>query len=158
MSHSTCEWGTSHTNEACHIWMRHVTYEWGMSHMNACVMSHVNVSCHEWIRGRIHAPLAWVMSQYIWGMSHMNESCHTWTRLRRVTCVWDMSYMNASHHIWMRSVTHERVLSDIHVSHHTKRFEVVVMPHWRESCCNMYFWCVIFVCMGWLRLVGSLKL
>jgi len=91
--HITHEWGMSHMNESCHIWMRHVTYE--------CVMSHMNASCHIWMR---HVTYECVMS-------HMNESCHIWTS--HVTYERVMSHMNESCHIWIRHVTYEYVMSHV---------------------------------------------
>jgi len=70
------EWGMSHRNESCRIWMGHVTYEWDMSHMNeSCHTCHVYMR-HMW---RGHVTYEWLMwmshvtCEQVW--SHMDESC-----------------------------------------------------------------------------------
>jgi len=60
MSHVTCVWVMSHSNEKCYVCVSHVTYEWGMTHTNEkyhmwmrhFTLHHVcKASCHthEWI-------------------------------------------------------------------------------------------------------------
>jgi len=109
--------------------MCHVTYEWVEQETRTCLM---HVSCHIWMR---HVTFECVMSR-------MNASCHIWMRQGTYKCVEPdartcLTYFNSNNAInvscytWMHHVTYE-----------------CVMSHMNES----------NIRMGWLRLVGSLKL
>jgi len=97
--------------------------------------------------------------------SHMYESCLT--QMSRVTSEWVMSPIDESCQIWMSHVSHKWVMSQMNTSCHTYAglWELVthvgVMSHTNESC-HIYLTQmsrVTYKCiMGWLRLVGSLKL
>ena len=101
-------------------------------------------------------------------------SCHTW--MSHVTHEWVMSHMNEFCHVWMSHVTHEWVMSHMNVFW---EFGVLHIFIWYRCVCScMYVF--IYICkymtphpridsitrcntsntdaMGWLRLVGSLKL
>jgi len=137
----------TYENASCHMygWVMSNIYEWVLSHICACV----NFGVH-WVS---------VMScTWISHVTHMDESCHTYG--------WVMS------HIWMSHVTHtdescrpcKRVNAHILMSHAVYTCVITtyigygschtceeVMPHlWMRSIARMN--------MGWLRLVGSLKL
>jgi len=107
MSHVTCEWVISHTNESlwgfrptestqmyesCHVGMRHITYEW--------VMWRVNGSYNIWMRHDTckssHITNEWV----VW---RVNESYHIW--MSHATCKWVTSHMNESCNMWISQFT-----------------------------------------------------
>jgi len=156
MRHVTYEWGMSHMNEACHVWISHShvneachIYEWGMSHMNeSCniwishvtygwIVSHMNESCHRWMS---HATDEWIVS-------HINQSCSTsyyqgrevcspvvlkqhWrASISRVKYEWVVSHINESCHIWMSHVTYEWVMPHLNESCRIKT------SHVRNTCC-----------------------
>ena len=135
-----------------HIWMSHVThmieschtYEWVMSHIWMSHVTHMNESCHTY---------EWVMS-HTWfrHVTHMNESCHTYS----YALFWKSSYsiFTPSVHVYWYVCAHPRVTSHIRMSHvtHTvmSRFERGHIPSWP--------WERVYIDMGWLPLVGSLKL
>ena len=119
-------------NASCHIWMRHVTYE--------CVMSHMNASCHIWMR---HVTYECVMS-------HMNASCHTLKSVITYECVMSHRHESMSHRneSYIRR-TNRQGPSWLEVPQPIRHvtYECVI-SHMNES----------YIRMGWLRLVGALKL
>jgi len=162
MRRGTCEWVMSR------MWMRHVSVAsalgytqvigWVMSHMwmrrGTCewVMSHVLVKCHCCQRVRIHRGTMMSHVTHVneawheWkGMSHTNEPCrggqrgrvHAGDRMSHVT------HVNEAWHVWMRHVTCECVMLHTWINH-------VTCQKWKSAGADMN--------MGWLRLVGSLKL
>jgi len=86
VSHVTCEWVMSHTNQSCNIWMSHFTYAWAMSHI--------------WWS---HVTYEWVMFCRIESFHNLNETCHIW--ISHVPYEWDMSHIGISH------VTYKLVMS-----------------------------------------------
>jgi len=167
MSHVTtcpmCEWVMSH------IWMRHVTHmneSWPLdecpspvlrvwSHIELSHVTHMNeswisqvyqwVMSHEWMGHVTHINEPWMSRVHQWVMSHalmshvtqshvtrMDESCpmYKWVYEWVVSCVW-MSHVTHINDSWMSRV-YEWGISHIWIRHVTH--------------------------MGWLQLVGSLKL
>jgi len=158
MNHVEYKWVMSHKNESCHIWMSHVTYEW--------VMSHVNEACHIWMN--------YVAYKLV--MSHMNVSWHLYCLCQREApetpthpCSraldsslpesesWHM-YVNRVTHMWMGRVTHpcSRALdSSLPESESCHTYMNHVTHTWMSLVMHP---CLTVFDMGWLRLVGSLKL
>jgi len=167
-----CEWVMSHVqmshvscvNESCltcawvmsRVWMSHVSYvnesclicEWVKSHMWMSHVSHVSESC---------LTCKWVMSHMcMCQVSHVNESC--------LTCKWVMS------HMWVSHVSHVNASSRMHTwnaDQSESDQEDAVKTNLMTSATSLenllstgFFWCVPFSLthMGWLRLVGSLRL
>ena len=161
MSHVTYEWVRSNMNESRHrggifffqttalVSITNMNTSCHTSHMNESyegVMSHMNESCHIWMShvkyesvtsqgGEILAPDNSACSHhtYEYVMSHVDESYHIW--MSYITYEWVISYMSVSRHIWMSHVTYEWVTS-----------QYGNIPLTDDSA------------IGWLRLVGSLKL
>ena len=169
MNHVMYEWGISHKNVTCHLGMSRVTYEG--------VMSLMKEACHIWRR---HVPYEWVMS-------HMKELSHTWISISMndVTYEWVMSHINEPCPISMSHVLYERVKP--HMNTHINEWCHIWMSHvpyqWIMSQFVPYEWPSVFWIrdtnsnlhsllmngifvyfkeptsgMGWLPLVGSLKL
>ena len=160
-------------DESCPIWMRHVAYEWVMSHMNASCQCHtlqdarwllldgwpcMDESCHICMSHVTHS----------WVISHMNASCHIW--MSHVKYEWVMSHTHESCHVRMSHVTYPSVLSPLQVpfTHVSLYLRTMGWQCTNDSChiwishiWNFHWWQLITNIsshMGWLRLVGSLKL
>ena len=151
----------SHTYDAYgHVARFHVTY--------TCVVSHTNELCH------IHMSHGTCTSV----IPYTNESCHVHTR--HVTYTWVMSHGVMSHVTWLRCTWHDSYVCDMThlyvVSHFCMRHDSFSgsfaerdlqfrhpVVHMTCECRKTQFeplWNQLdpWVCMGWLRLVGSLKL
>jgi len=154
MSHITNERVMSHMKKSCHGWMNHVTYGWVTSHLNKSrhiyewVMSHMNESCHIWMN---HVTYERVMP-------HMNKSCHKyegvtliyeWTRCN--TCgIWgSIQSISTGTYVWRNPAT----LKWSDPVTNTKES----LSHVNESGHTCDIWGGLQG-MGWLWLVGSLKL
>jgi len=118
-----------------HLWMSPIErLHWVMSHI--------------WVRNKGTARESrWVMS-HTW-MSHvtlMNESCHTHEWVHMWTCVCH-TYVCAMAPIWVSESCHVRATGLLYM--YTLKY-VTHMKKCRCHTCNK--------AIGWLRLVGSLKL
>ena len=120
----------SHVLHEYYVKISHVTSEWVVSRMNGL--------CHVWIESS-HIWMSHVT--YEWVISHMNESCHI--LISHIKYEWVKSQVNESSHIYMSHVTYKWAMSRMHEVH---------------SPCLHIIYRSPYLHMGWLRLVGSLKL
>jgi len=141
-------------NGSCH------TYEWVMSHIYEWVKSYIWKSCVTHVNASCHTCSLRRMSH----VTHMSGSCHTYviyvcyesrhTWLIQVCVCHDL---NESWHTYIRSVPAQ---SDLERgppdSLHTKNTYIHTHTyiHANMHACNIH----ADMHMGWLRLVGSLKL
>jgi len=165
---SSSQWVCHVTYEcvvSCHVWMGHVacewvTYEWVMSQLNMSCYVRMRLSCYLWNRTCLVLLSLDVDGRsgiFRWAgvnkcvMSQLNVSCYLWNRTYLVVVSLDVD--------WHSSVSDEQASMSVS--------------------CHMWIWCVVWHmdgscrnCMrhvtyarnvpcprlGWLRLVGPLKL
>jgi len=176
---TACEWVKSYMSESWRMWMSHVIYKWVMTHVNvSChiwvrerVMTHVNESCHIWVHNATYA-----MTCARTRSLHVSESSHIWAS--HDAFEWVMSYMSAKWHMCDDSLTAcEWGMSHARISHVACEWVQSYMSEWS---CNLrvpapckcimshmnessytdgscHVW-LRHATMGWLRLVGFLKL
>jgi len=138
VSHVTCEWVILHMSETCHFaphvpdltyqYVSHVEFEWVIYHI---WMTHVKfqwVTYHTWMR---HVKFEWVM--YHIQMSHVGQ-----------------------HHLWViphmsESCTHTHTHTHGHSAFPVLDIRKSLIDAWHINDSSVWH-------MGWLRLVGSLKL
>ena len=167
------------TNQPCCMWVSRVIHMWVIAHVSeSChiwvserVMTHVNESYHMWVHNATCA-----MTRERTCSLHVSESCHVWAG--HDTCERVMSYISAQEYIRQDSLTAcEWGMSHARISHVACEWVLSYMSEWScnlrvpalceyimshtnessyedESC---HVW-LRHATMGWLRLVGSLKL
>jgi len=160
----------THMNHACHTWrsvmshtwMSHVTNvnqsyhtpEWVMSHISMSHVTHRNKSCHtyEWVMSHVFT-LARVHTHIHIHIHKIHTHTHTHT--------------HTHHHTHTRTHT-EHICGEILDSFNTERFSVLYTNYVKITTPNMGLYTAGPVAqetgssftldMGWLPLVGSLKL
>jgi len=144
--HESCHTSVTHMNESCHTLRNESchTYTNESCHTYECVMSHIVKShIHERVMSHIHERVMSHIHERV--MSHIHEwvVSHIWARPHlKNQCRWKCQsfgripfgrskqfYRSSSHHTWLSHVTRMNEWCHTQIGH-----------------------------MGWLRLVGSLKL
>ena len=127
----------SHMNVACHIWMCHVTHDYVTWHVHIYMwhdMSHSYVTWHVPFICDMTCPIQPYVT-YEWVTLHMTKACHT--QISHVAPEFYFRRRNGS----SRLARHESCYIWIWIHTHLSKNLALIKLH-----------------MGWLRLVGCLKI